>query len=65
MAYHRIDIYLYEHMLVEAMAAIDRSPYNPDLGRVIQATRGIPGLGHQTLQAAGRKHHGRRQGKEL
>ena len=39
MAYHKIDIYLYEHMLVKAMAAVDRSPYNPDLARVIQATR--------------------------
>lgn len=38
-AYRSVDIYLYEHMLVKAMAAIDRAPYNPDLGRVIQATR--------------------------
>ena len=34
-----IDIYLYEHMLVEAMTAIDRSPFSSDLERVIQATR--------------------------
>jgi uncharacterized Zn finger protein len=39
MAYRRIDLYLYEHMFAKAMAAVDRAPYNPDLERVIQATR--------------------------
>lgn len=38
-SYYKIDIYLYEQMLVEAMALIDRSPYGSDLDRVIQAAR--------------------------
>ena len=38
-SYHKVDIYLYEHMLVEAMAAVDGSFYSNDLERVIQATR--------------------------
>jgi uncharacterized Zn finger protein len=37
--YGKIDIYLYEQMLVEAMAEIDRAPYRSDLTRVIEATR--------------------------
>lgn len=41
-----IDIYLYENMLVEAMAAIDRWSFSPQLERVIQATRdGYPDWG--------------------
>ena len=38
-SYHKVDIYLYEHMLVEAMAVVDGSFYSGDLERVIQATR--------------------------
>jgi uncharacterized Zn finger protein len=38
-AFGVIDVYLYEHMLVEAMAIIDRSPWSGDLHRVIEATR--------------------------
>ena len=38
-AYHKLDIYLYENMLVEAMAIADRLGYGTDLERVIQATR--------------------------
>ena len=38
-SYHKVDIYLYEHKLVEAMAEVDRSLYSSDLDRVIQATR--------------------------
>jgi len=37
--YGKVDIYLYEHMLAEAMAAFDRGPFSGDLDRVIQATR--------------------------
>ena len=37
-AYTKVDIYLHEHMLVEAMAEIDRSLYS-DPERVIAATR--------------------------
>jgi uncharacterized Zn finger protein len=39
-SYRKVDIYLYEHMLVEAMAFVDHSFYSGDLERVIQATRG-------------------------
>ena len=38
-SYHKVDIYLYEHMLVEAMAVVDGSYWGGDLDRVIQATR--------------------------
>ncbi len=38
-SYHKVDIYLHEHMLAEAMAAVDGSFYSSDLDRVIQATR--------------------------
>ncbi len=38
-SYHKVDIYLYEHMLAEAMAEIDHSFHSSDLERVIQATR--------------------------
>ena len=38
-SYHKVDIYLHEHMLVEAMAVIDGSYYSGDLDRVIQAAR--------------------------
>lgn len=55
-AYPSIDVYLYEKMLVEAMAAVDRSPYSRDLERVIQATRAqYPnwGITHYRRQAEG------------
>jgi uncharacterized Zn finger protein len=39
-SYRKVDIYLYEHMLAEAMAFVDHSFYSGDLERVIQATRG-------------------------
>ncbi|MCX6028182.1 MAG: SWIM zinc finger family protein [Chloroflexi bacterium] len=38
-SYHKVDIYLHEHMLAEAMAAVDGPFYSSDLDRVIQATR--------------------------
>ena len=38
-AYNKVDIYLYEKMLVEAMAQVDKGAYGTDLERVIQATR--------------------------
>lgn len=38
-SYHKVDIYLYEHMLVEAMAVVDGSYWSGDLARVIEATR--------------------------
>ena len=38
-SYHKVDIYLYEHMLAEAMAEVDHSFHSSDLERVIQATR--------------------------
>jgi uncharacterized Zn finger protein len=38
-SYHKVDLYLYEHMLAEAMAVVDGSFYGSDLERVIQATR--------------------------
>ena len=38
-SYHKVDIYLYEHMLPEAMAEVDHSFHSSDLERVIQATR--------------------------
>ncbi len=37
-SYHKVDIYLYEHMLAEAMAVVDGSFHSSDLERVIQAT---------------------------
>ena len=40
-AYTAVDIYLVEHMLVEAMQAVDkRGDYSPDLERVIDVVRG-------------------------
>lgn len=40
-AYTEVDIYLYEHMLVEAMQSVDRhGDYSADLERVIEAVRG-------------------------
>lgn len=40
-SYHKVDIYLYEKMLKEAMAAMDGSAYyDSTLARVIEATRG-------------------------
>ncbi len=39
-SYHKVDIYLYEKMLKEAMAAVDGSSYyDTNLARVIEATR--------------------------
>jgi uncharacterized Zn finger protein len=38
-SYHKVGIYLYEHMLREAMAEVDHSFHSSDLERVIQATR--------------------------
>jgi uncharacterized Zn finger protein len=38
-SYRKVDIYLYEHMLPEAMAEVDHSFHSSDLERVIQATR--------------------------
>jgi len=38
-SYHKVDIYLYEHMLVEAMAVVDGLYWSGDLARVIEATR--------------------------
>lgn len=38
-AYRKVDIYLYEHMLAEAMAEVDRTFFSGDVERVIQATR--------------------------
>ena len=38
-AHYAVDIYLYEQMLVEAMAAVGDSAYAPNLGRVVEATR--------------------------
>ena len=38
-SYHKVDIYLYEHMLAEAMAEVDHSYHSSDLERVVQATR--------------------------
>lgn len=38
-SYHKVDIYLYEHKLVEAMAEVDRSYFGGGTERVIQATR--------------------------
>jgi len=38
-SFHAVDIYLYEQMLVEAMAEVSRSGYSPDLDRVVEATR--------------------------
>ena len=38
-SYRKVDIYLYEHMLAEAMAEVDRSFHSSDLERVIQAVR--------------------------
>jgi uncharacterized Zn finger protein len=38
-SYHKVDIYLYEHMLVEAMAIVDGSYFSGDLERVIEAAR--------------------------
>jgi len=38
-SYHKVDIYLYENMLAEAMAEVDRSYHSSDLERVIQTTR--------------------------
>ena len=38
-SYHKVDIYLYEHMLAEAMAVVDHSFWSGDLERVIQAVR--------------------------
>lgn len=55
-AYPSVDVYLYEKMLVEAMAAVDQSPYSRDLERVIQATRAqYPdwGIKHYRRQAEG------------
>ena len=34
-SYHQVDIYLYEHMLAEAMAVVDGSFYSSDLEQVI------------------------------
>ncbi|MCB9118024.1 MAG: SWIM zinc finger family protein [Caldilinea sp.] len=40
-SYTEVDIYLYEHMLVEAMQSVDRhGDYSADLERVIEAVRG-------------------------
>ena len=38
-SYHKVDIYLYEHMLADAMAVVDGSYWSGDLDRVIQAVR--------------------------
>ena len=38
-SYRKVDIYLYEHMLAEAMTEVDRSFHSSDLERVIQAVR--------------------------
>jgi uncharacterized Zn finger protein len=38
-SFHKVDIYLYEHKLAEAMAVVDGSYWSNDLARVIQATR--------------------------
>jgi uncharacterized Zn finger protein len=38
-SYHKVDIYLYEHMLAEAMAVVDGAYWSGDLNKVIQATR--------------------------
>ncbi len=38
-SYHKVDIYLHEQMLADAMAVVDGSLYSSDLDRVIQATR--------------------------
>lgn len=55
-AYPNVGIYLYENMLPEAMAAVDRSPYDRDLERVIQATRALYpdwGIKHYKRRAEG------------
>ena len=52
--YGVIDVFLYENLLEDAMAAIDRSPYSADLERVIKATRAeFPdwGIAHCKRQA--------------
>ena len=52
----KVDIYLHEHMLVEAMAVVDGSYYSGDLNQVIQATRAeFPdwGIGKCQRQAEG------------
>lgn len=38
-SHRKVDIYLHEHMLAEAMAVVDGSYYSGDLNQVIQATR--------------------------
>ena len=64
-AFHKVDIYLYEHMLVEAIAQLDRLDYEFNLERVIQATHAeLPDWGIE-VQTAGGKYHGRGQGKPL
>lgn len=46
-----LDVYLYEHMLVDAMAVIDRGSWNGELKRVIEATRAdYPAWGIQHCQ---------------
>ena len=66
-AYTEVDIYLYEHMLVEAMRAVDKhGEFSADLERVIEAVRGdYPDWCICPLQAPGRIHHGWRQRQVL
>ena len=61
-SYHKVDIYLYEHMLTEAMAVVDGSYWSGDLDRVIQATRAeFPdwGIGKCKRQAEGIMNEGK------
>jgi uncharacterized Zn finger protein len=61
-SYRKVDIYLYEHMLAEAMAEVDRSYHSSDLERVIQAARAdFPdwGIGKCQRQAEGIMNEGK------
>ena len=65
-SYHKVDIYLYEHMLAEAMAVVDGSYWSSDLERVIQAMRAeFPDWGIGKCKQRGGRHHERRQGQVL
>ena len=65
-AFGKVNIYLYENMLVAAMAEADKAGFSVNLERVIQATpRTISRLGHSEMQETGRADHGRGQGQRL
>ena len=65
-SYHKVDIYLYEHMLAEAMAVVDGAYWSGDLDRVIQATRAdFPDWGIGKCKRQRGRHHERRQGQVL